>query len=204
RDVDWKEEFFGTPSYNSTFSLGLSGGSQQTQFRFGANYNRATFSLPGDFYDQKAGLMLGIHHDTKDKKMSFDFSGTYNRGNNNSSSAANLLLAANLQPNYPDSFDEAGDLVWYYNGVSLNGSAVSTNPYAYLLQQYAMNSNALNGNTLISYRPITGLSLKTSLGISSFRTDEYRGFPRKSRTHEFAHVASAEFGYSALSSQIIE
>ncbi|MBL1407516.1 SusC/RagA family TonB-linked outer membrane protein [Sphingobacterium faecale] len=204
RDVNWTDEFFGSASYNSTFNIGLKGGAQYTQFRFGGNYNKSSFSLPGGFYDQKTGLSLGIHHDTNNKKISFDFSGTYNNGKNNSSSGTNLLLTSNLQPNYPVPFDDDGNLVWYYKGVSLNGGTVPSNPYAYLMQKYEMNSDALNANLLISYRPLKGLSVKTSLGISSFLTDEYKGVPKKSLTPQYNYSANANFGNSSATSWIIE
>ncbi|MBE8722978.1 SusC/RagA family TonB-linked outer membrane protein [Sphingobacterium pedocola] len=204
RNVNWKDEFFGKKSRNSIVNLGLSGGNAQTQFRFGTNYHKATFNFPGDFSDQKVGMILGIHHGTNDKKLTFDFSGTYNHGKNNSSSAPNLLLAANLQPNYPHPYGNNGDLIWNYRGVSLNGAVVSANPYAYLLQQYAMGTDALNSNMVFSYKPIPGLNIRSSFGVSNFRTDEYSGSPKSSRTPEFNPIAEANFGNSSFTSLIVE
>ncbi len=204
RDIDWIREFFRKPSFSSTINAGLSGGNSDTQFRFGTNYHNSTFMMPGNFSDRKIGLSLGIHHRTKDQKLNFDFSGSYNHGKNNSSLSPNLLLTANLQPNYPEPVNEARELVWYHNGAALNGVGAPVNPYAYLLQKYQIASNTINSNMVVSYTPVKNLILKTNFGISDMSTDEYSATPKKSRFPGFDPLAEASFGAGRFTSWLME
>jgi len=203
RNINWQERF-AQAAWNTSINTSLNGGSKNTQFRFGTSYNRSAFTFPGDFFDQQLGALLGLHHNTSDRKFSFDLSANYNYGINNASSARDMLLTATLPPNYPEPVNHDGTLLWRYKGISLDGGGTAFNPYAYLKRKYEAKSSMLNSNVLLSYQPVTGLYLKSSFGISTVGSDEYSGYPLASQNPNDIPLATARFGANRYTTWIIE
>ncbi|MCF3109567.1 SusC/RagA family TonB-linked outer membrane protein [Niabella sp. CC-SYL272] len=203
RNINWKDRF-SQAAWNTNVNTSLSGGNKNTQFRFGASYSNNQFTFPGDFLDQHLGALLGLHHNTNDRKFSFDLSANYSYGSNNTSSATDLLLTATLPPNFPEPVNPDGSLLWRYKGVSLDGGGTAFNPYAYLKRKYETKSNMLNSNVLLSYQPVTGLYLKSSFGISTLGSNEYSAYPLASQNPDDAPIATAQFGTNSYTTWIIE
>ncbi|MBS7565540.1 SusC/RagA family TonB-linked outer membrane protein [Mucilaginibacter sp. Bleaf8] len=204
RNTNWKKEFLGNTASSLNLNTALSGGTASTQFRLGAGVNRDTYIFPGDFADERITFSTGLHHTSEDKRLNVDFSALYGYDRNNSASNPSILSAYTLEPNYPSPLDSRGNLVWNYQNVPLDGSYAAYNPYAYLKQPYSVQNTSLNANLVTSYRIITGLVFRTSLGYSTFGSDEYSGTPAGAQNPGYNPVASALFGKNNFATWIAE
>lgn len=200
--TNWQKFFIGNPAYTTNVNTSLSGGSENTQFLFGAGYNHQTYIYPGDFaYDRGSGN-FNFHHNSNDKKLSFDFSSNYILDKNNSSGAPDLLSVYSLDPNFPDLLDGSGNLVWYYKGASFGVS--NLNPLAYLKKKYSITNFNLISHLQIGYKIISGLEIRTSFGYNKLNSTEYSGNPASSQNPNLRRIASADFGSKDIHNWIIE
>lgn len=204
RYTDWKEYFLGNTAHHLNTNAAISGGNENTQFRLAGGFNRDTYIYPGKYKDDRISFSSNIHHQSNDKRFTLDFSGSYSYGKNNSSSYVNLLTAFTLAPNYPEPLDPGGNLVWNYNGAPLNGSYAESNPFTAFKQEYAVNKTALNGNLLLSYRLLKGLTFRTSSGYGVFETNEFSSNPISSQDPAYNPKARADFGTGNIKTWIVE
>ena len=70
RYTDWQKELLGGSAIINAVVGTVSGGSQQTQFLVGANYNNQTTVFPGDFIYRKGGANFNINHRSKTTDLS--------------------------------------------------------------------------------------------------------------------------------------
>lgn len=200
--TNWQKYFTGNPAYTTNVNTSLSGGSANTQFLFGAGYNHQTYIYPGDFaYDRGSGN-FNFHHNSNDKKLSFDFSSNYIFDKNNSSGAPDLLRVYSLDPNFPDLLDASGNLVWYYKGASFGVS--NLNPLAYLKKNYSITNFNLISHLQIGYKIFPGLEIRTSFGYNKLNSTEYSGNPASTQNPNLRKIASADFGSKDIHNWIIE
>ncbi|BAU51901.1 SusC/RagA family TonB-linked outer membrane protein [Mucilaginibacter gotjawali] len=204
RNTDWKKYFFGNTAHNLNVNSSLSGGTANTQFRLGAGFNRDTYIFPGDYADSRASFSANVHHISDNKRLTVDFTATYSYEKNNSSGNPNLLLAYTLEPDYPSLLDSKGNLVWNYNGVPLDGAPGGWNALSYLKELYTIQNTSLNSNLLIGYKIIDGLTFRTSLGYSTYNSQEYYGDPVAAQNPEYSPVASTRFGNNNFMTWILE
>jgi len=200
--TDWKKFFIGNPSYTTNINTSLSGGSENTQFLFGAGYNHQTYIFPGDFAYDRGSVNFNFHHNSNNKKLSFDFSSNYAFDKNNSSGTPDLLSAYSLDPDFPNLLDENGNLLWSYKGASFGVSNV--NPLSYLKQKYSITNFNLISHLQIGYKIISGLEIRANLGYNKLNSIEYSGNPAVSQDPNFQRIASANFGTKDIHNWIIE
>ena len=200
--TDWKKFFIGNPSYTTNINTSLSGGSENTQFLFGAGYYHQTYIYPGDFAYDRASVNFNFHHNSINKKLSFDFSSAYSFDKNNSSGTPDLLHVYGLDPNFPNLLDENGNLVWDYKGASFGVSNV--NPLSYLIKKYSITNFNLISHLQVGYKIIPGLEIRASLGYNKLNSIEYSGNPAASQDPSFRRIASADFGTKNIHNWIIE
>jgi TonB-linked SusC/RagA family outer membrane protein len=204
RYTNWKQVFFGNIAHTDNAAASVSGGTESTQFRIGGSFTRNSYIFPGDLADSRSGLTAQIHHASPNKKFTLDFSSGYSYDNNNSSAAPSLLLASRLEPDFPALLDDKGNLIWSYNGIQFDGAYEGFNPFAYLKQQYTIQNNSLTSNLLLTYKIVTGLTLRTSLGYNTFNSDEYSATPAASQFPGYNPTAYASFGKNDFTTWIIE
>lgn len=206
RYTDWKKYFTGNNAQILDANVSLSGGSSNTLFRLGTGFHRETYVFPGDFNYNRGSFTSSLHHSTTNQKLILDFSANYTTDKNNSAGSPNLLVAYTLEPDYPDLYDDNGNLRWSYNGVTLGGSygIANMNPLAYLQKKYSIKNNFLTSHFQIQYNFFHNLALRSSFGYSSIYTDEYSGNPSFSQNPDFTRTASADFGSTNQKSWIIE
>jgi len=202
--TDWKKYFFGNTAHNLNLNASLSGGSENSQFRIGTGFNRDTYIIPGDFADNRATFSVNIHHSSENKKFMLDFTSNYGYEKNNSPGDPNILTAYTLEPDYPSLTDKQGNLVWNYNGVSLDGTSAQANPSAYLKELYSVQNISLNSNLILSYHILNGLVFRTSFGYSTYNSKEYAGDPLAAQNPEFAPQATSRFGNNDFMTWLIE
>lgn len=200
--TNWQKYFTGNLAYTTNMNTSLSGGSENTQFLFGAGYNHQTYIYPGDFaYDRGSGN-FNFHHNSNDKKLAFDFSSNYTFDKNNSSGAPDLLRVYSLDPNFPDLLDRSENLVWYYKGASFGVS--NLNPLAYLKKKYSITNFNLISHLQIGYKIFPGFEIRASFGYNKLNSTEYSGNPAASQNPNLRRIASADFGSKDIHNWIIE
>src|SRR5690606_19883621 len=169
RYTDWQKELTGRTAQFYSLQGTVSGGSEQTRFMAGGNYNSQTTVFPGDFIYKKGGINMSVNHHSVDKRFSLILSGNYNIQNNNQPSTDLTSVSRRLVPNAPALYDENGELNRENN--------TWTNPLAALSGEFKSRTNDLNGNAVVAYQLFPSLEVKTSVGYTDTRNREERIAP---------------------------
>jgi TonB-linked SusC/RagA family outer membrane protein len=160
RYTDWQEVLIGGTAYRNTADLSFSGGNAQTQFLFGGSYQNETTVFIGDLGYEKASVRSHINHQTTDKRFSLNVTTNYTVDDNTTPTENFTRLAYTLPPNAPALYDANGELNWENN--------TWTNPLASLNIEFRTRSSNLTLNSVLSYRPMPDLELKTNLGYTDY------------------------------------
>lgn len=171
--TDWQKELIGGTARYTDAQAGISGGNANTQFLFSAGYHRETTVFPGDFTDEKGSLHFNINNVSNNQKFRFQFSGNYLK-DNNQITTTDLTSQVFLAPTAPSLYSSNGTLNW---ATLPSGSSTWTNPLAFLLTKYRIESTNAVGNMQLSYEIINGLQLKSSFGYTSLITKEISPSP---------------------------
>lgn len=169
RYTDWQEELFGRTAYITDVQSYVSGGNQQTSFRFGGGVRKESTVFPGDFGYRKIMGSLNLSHTSENQKLRAELSITYGKDKNtlfNNNLAQNALK---LAPNAPTLYDTNGDLNWE---MSDDGVSTFDNPLASTLNEQNIHSNNFISNAVLSYEIIKDLSIKVSAGYTDFIQEE--------------------------------
>jgi hypothetical protein len=161
RNVDWQKQLWGRLGKVTNASVGLSGGSENTGFRIGANFARQVGILTVAGGSSSGNISFNLDHHTADQKVAVSFSSVYS---NSSTDQVNQgALAATLPPNAPPIYNKAGGLnflEWEAPGFLLFGDY----PFQSLFQKTQTSANTLNSNLNLSYKPFKGFEAKVSFG----------------------------------------
>ena len=201
--TNWKDYFLGNTANNTVVNASLSGGSENTNFRFAAGVNRNTYIFPGDYADNRATFSASLHHNSTDRKFSIDFNSNFSYNKNNSSGSRDLLTAYRLEPNFPNLLDQNEKLVWAYNGVSL-GLGIGDNPISYLRNIYYLQNTNLNNAFQTAYKITEELTIKANVGLNTLLSKEYFGNPFSAQNPLLSPEATASFGNNNYTSLILE
>ena len=197
RFTDWQDMLIGGTSNIRNAQVSVSGGSEQTQFLFGAGHYRETTVFPGDFDYQKYSANFNMKHSSYNGKFHVDLSANYVIENNNLLRGDLTPQALSLPPNAPAVYDEEGNLNWE------NGTW--NNPFALLQTKFTSRTNSLVGNGQIRYQITEGLQLKANLGYTETQLTENSATPISSR-NPFSDVTTgaASFSDNAINTWILE
>ncbi|APS37440.1 SusC/RagA family TonB-linked outer membrane protein [Salegentibacter sp. T436] len=165
RSTDWQEVLMGETAAISNVNMSLSGGSENTSFLLGGSYQNKDDVFPGNFGYDKVTSNFNLHHNSKDQRLSIDFSANYGVDHNELFYGTNFVrLAITLPPNAPALYNENGSLNW------ADGSW--TNPLASLYRPQQIKTENLLSSLSLSYKLFEGLKLKTNLGYSTLKNEE--------------------------------
>jgi TonB-linked SusC/RagA family outer membrane protein len=203
RSTDWQKTLLGGTDQYTNVNASISGGATATQFLVGGTYHRETTVFPGSFADQKGGLHFNINNTSSNQRFKLQFSGSYLVDNNrlpNADLAGNSVL---LAPDAPKLHNADGSLNW---APTASGTSSWTNPLAVLNNTYQNKTNNLISNSILSYRILRGLDIKSSFGYTNLQTNEYVAYPLTYYAPEnrLNTARSALYTNSALNSWIIE
>ncbi len=165
RDNNLAKQLIGGTARTTNVQASLSGGSESTQFVVGAGYHKETNVVPGDFPNERFSGRFKLTNTTPNKKFTSTFTASYTSMLNTSTSSDLTSRVLSFAPNYK-LYEENGDLAWN------EGEYKSDNPLAYTLRKYEAKTSNLNTNTMLSYKIIPGLTLKSSIGYNLITTDE--------------------------------
>ena len=173
RYTDWQKELIGGTAYRNNAQLSVSGGSTQTLFLIGGSYQRESTVFPGDAKYGKATFNSTIGHRSQNNRFSIDLSTIYAHEDNSLPRLDFTSKAYTLEPNAPPLYDEQGNLNWENNSWD--------NPLASLEENYGFTANTLIANTVLSYKILPNLELKSNMGFNSYRLDTHRTLPSSAR-----------------------
>ncbi|MFE3872189.1 SusC/RagA family TonB-linked outer membrane protein [Flavobacterium sp. ZS1P70] len=186
RYTDWQKVLTGGTAQITELQGTFSGGSESTQFLLGGNHHIETTVFPGDFKYKKGGVNLNINHTSENKKFRLTLSTNYTVQDNDQPSFDFTVDSRRLSPNAPALYDKEGTLNWE------NGTWV--NPLSNLYGVYKSRINDLVANTVLSYKILPSLEIKSSFGYSDTHSRETRIAP--STVYNPAYGLGPE--YSAL------
>ncbi|RNL68638.1 SusC/RagA family TonB-linked outer membrane protein [Sinomicrobium pectinilyticum] len=170
RYTNWQDRLIGGTAYITGMQASVSGGGEQTVFRFGGGYRKETTVYPGNSGNRKISGSFNLNHHSADKKFTAGLVANYT-ADNNSLPVNDLTLAAlRLPPNAPEVYDADGKLNW--EGATWN------NPYAELERKYRNKTDNLVVNTNLGLRLLPGLELKTGLGYTAMEVKELQTTPQ--------------------------
>ena len=187
RYTDWQKELIGGTAYRNNMQLSVSGGSAQTQFLISGAHLKETTVFPGDFNYKKTTVHSTINHRSKDERFTIDLSTIYTLENNSLPRTDLTNKAYSIEPNAPALHDAGGQINWENNTFD--------NPLASLEEDYRATINTLIANIGVSYKLLSNLILKTSLGYTDYRLTSYKLLPSTARNPSFGFTPE---NYSSL------
>ena len=204
RSTDVQRALLGGSSHISDVQGNLSGGNENTSFRFGGGYHRETTIFPGDFGYQRMNGQLSVNHNSADKRFNALISVIYGENTNKQFADGLVGLALTLPPIAPDFYTKQGDLNW---ALDESGNSTFTNPLALTKKLSKAKQSNLVASTLLSYKITPALSLRSNMGYTNISSNEVVLTPLSSMTpQERTQINTGEstFGTSQRVSFIIE
>ncbi|MFV8326860.1 SusC/RagA family TonB-linked outer membrane protein [Flavobacterium sp. ZS1P14] len=169
RYTNWQKELLGGTSHSNNIQAAVSGGNAETQFLLSGNYRKETTVFPGDAHYDKFAVHNSLTHRSADERFQLNFSADYSTDKNSLPASDLMYQATILAPNAPALYDAQGNLNWE------NGTW--NNPLSYLKGTYLANTNNLIANTVLLYKVLPTLELKTNLGYTESHVQENRTAP---------------------------
>jgi TonB-linked SusC/RagA family outer membrane protein len=172
--TDWQKEIIGGTAHYTDVQVSASGGAGNTSFLVGAGYHRETTVFPGDLSDQKVSVHLNLNHSSSNQRFQLEADGKYLVDDNKLIFNDLSQAAIAMPPNAPSLYNQDGTLNW---AQLPDGTSTWYNPLAYIRNKYNIKTYNLLGNASISYRPFTGLEMKSSFGYNNLQVNEVNLYP---------------------------
>ncbi|MEY8780891.1 SusC/RagA family TonB-linked outer membrane protein [Allomuricauda sp. XS_ASV26] len=187
RHTDWQRKLFGNTSYLTDVQGSISGGNETTQFLVSGNFHRQTSVFPGDFNNDKIGVLSNLGHRSANNRFSIQLSTTFSANKNRLPGDGLLVLdALNLAPNAPELYTEDGVLNWE--------NSTWSNPLAKLQGNYTSDGKTLISNARLEYRLVDGLRASANLGYTENHLRELTTVP--STIYDPAYGIGPEASYA--------
>lgn len=191
--TDWQELLIGKEARLSEAQVAVRGGNQQTRYLLSGTYRREEAVVLGDFYYKKGGVLLGLDHRNENGKFGISASLNYTTDYNNSA-PTDVSQYFYFAPNFPI----------YNNDGSLYFFGTGENPLAYLNRTYETRTNAIMGNSVISYKILSDLEARVNLGVTQMGMEQIQTMPAAGFNPQTFTGSSSQFGTSGSSSYIVE
>jgi TonB-linked SusC/RagA family outer membrane protein len=168
RNTNWQKELIGGYGHIANAQLGISGGSQQMQYRIsgGYNYSGNLEALGGS--DRSANMHVSLSSSTADNKFTINFTGGY-LYDLNTMPPGDLTGDILEAPDAPALYTSTGALNFQNN--TFNNPLTAKN----LINRSP--SNNLMSSVVLSYRPIPDLEIKLTSGYNRQEVNEFLGTP---------------------------
>jgi len=197
RNTDWQKSLIGGTAHINNWEASVSGGNKNTQFMVGLGYHQETTVFPGDLGSNRSSGHFSIHHTSTNEKFYFQLSAGYTKNKTNLQQFDLTYLALTLPPDAPPVYDESGKLNW--------ANSTWFNPMSYLLQKYKSVTYNYLVSSLLSYKILPSLELKTNIGYTKMDVDEITTSPISSYQPSLnVTTGSASFSGSGIETWIIE
>jgi TonB-linked SusC/RagA family outer membrane protein len=158
RYTDWQEKLIGGTAYNSTIKASISGGNEKTRFNIGGSFMKETTVFPMDFNYRRITAYAGFTHNSTDNRFTMTFTANYGTDKNYVPGTDLTRISLILPPNAPKLYNDDGSLNWE--------NSTWTNPMAALECKYRNSTRNLIVNTVLNYKILNWLEIKTNLGYN--------------------------------------
>jgi TonB-linked SusC/RagA family outer membrane protein len=182
--TNWEKVIYGKTSNNTDIHGTLSGGTYNNTFLIAGGFTRSDFNFPGNFADQRLTLHSAFHHISQDNRLTIDFGTDYGYDQNNSPSGSGGRIL--LPPNTPNLLDAQGNLVWSYNGVSLDNYQF----YNFLKETNLLQNYNLNTTMRLAYKLLTGLTISANLGYNRNTSSEHAIMPASAQDPLYPYITA--------------
>jgi TonB-linked SusC/RagA family outer membrane protein len=196
---NWKDLLIGGTARVYNAHLRFSAGTQYTQFIVSGGYSKETTVFPSDNGKSLTSTNLTFSHNSPNKKLQLDISGSYGY-DKNKMIAKDPTQSIYLSPNAPNPFKEDGKLNFGAQGEY----PFSNNPFAIFQQPYNVTTERMTAGVRISYKISPKLSLRTNAGYNLITCDELYQVPIASQDPISSPTGSASFGNSKNRNWIVE
>lgn len=170
RYTDWQDVLIGGTANITDIQSGISGGNENTSFRFGGGFHKETLVFPGDFGYRKITGNLSVNHLSRNQRFRSSISINYGADENRLFDDPSVLTSAfTLAPNAPKLYDDQGELNWE--------NSTWTNPLAALRRTHDANTTNLIANSNLGYELVKGLSVKMNIGYTDLNGSEFSRYP---------------------------
>jgi TonB-linked SusC/RagA family outer membrane protein len=205
RYTDWQKELVGNTAHFTDIQASVSGGSENTQFLIGYNYNRQSTVYDDGKADLKGNIHFNLNHASKDNKFKIFLTGTYLQDKNELNNVDLMGSAINLAPNAIALRNPDGSINFGPLPGKPNTSSLFNNPLTIMLQKFTGNTTNIMGNNTLSYEILPGLQLKSSMGYNKLFSDEISIIPGTIYSPEFTvKNRSAKYLNKSTETWIIE
>lgn len=201
RNTNWIKELVQKPAPYTNIQTSVSGGNTNTQYLVGLGYDRLGTTAPtllaGDGKDTKVSTHFNVQSVSPNGKFSIALSGSFLSDNNNTQQQDFNYTAVTLPPDAPALYNPDGSLNW--QPLSPGQSGTWTNPLSILYGRYKGVTTNLVGNTVLGYKILRNLEIKTSLGYTNTQTDEINTQPTTIYDPGY-HVTSGNSNFNEMNS----
>jgi TonB-dependent starch-binding outer membrane protein SusC len=206
RYTDWQKALIGGTANITKINAGVSGGTNLVRYLIAGTYQKQTtvFPISNDFADTKGSVNFNINANSLNQKLQLQFTGNYMYDHNQLPGFDLTQNALLLEPNAPPLYNPDGTINWAPN--ASGSSTFSYNPMLLALRKYWNKTANLISNLSLSYKVLSGLDFKTSIGYNSMHTTDFRAGPMAIVPPELRVNAqrSAEYGNRDINSWIAE
>jgi TonB-linked SusC/RagA family outer membrane protein len=203
RQTNWQKELIGKTSQYTNATIGISGGTNLSQYLVSGTYRRETTVFPGSFSDQKGALHFNLNSTSQNQRFHFQLTGNYLVDMNKLPNIDYTGNALGLAPNAPKIYNDDGSLNWMLDA---SGTSTWSNPLANLYIEYSNKTSNLLSNALVKYNILPGFEIRSSIGYNNLQVNEIYTAPVISQKPENRNTyqRSASYGNNMINSWIIE
>lgn len=190
--TDMAKLIAGQTARQNNLAFSLSGGSEQTQFRLGADLYSQSSILYDKGKDVSQKFNLNLQHKSINNKLGLSLAVDYNLDNNSAVPA--FIFNPTLPPNYP-LYNADGSLYW---------APGFTNPLGAFLQTNIRKTSNFNSNAVLHYTILPGLDLKASMGYNKTDLAAIQVQPAASQSPAFNPQNTSMFTDNVRETYIVE
>ncbi len=205
RYANWQKTLIGGTAQYSNLNGSVSGGNSNIQYLFSGTWHRETTVFPGSSANESGTAHFNLNSSSNNQKFGFQLSTNYLVDENRLPSTDLTSTAVWTEPNAPAIYNVDGTLNWAANPA--NGRSTWTNPLVYTLyRDYKNITKNLISNSVISYKILPSLSLKSSFGYNNLQSDIFAPFPLTANRPENRPSATRTATYASknMTSWIVE
>lgn len=185
RYTDWQKVLIGGTARNSSVKASISGGTGMTRFNAGGSFMKETTVFPMDFNYSRAAAYMSISHCSTDSRFSMQLTANYGTDRNYLPYSDLTYISRILPPNAPELYTADGSLNWE--------NSTWTNPLAALENNYRNLTRNLIANTVISYKILKGLEVRTNLGYNRSDLTEIQVNPHTMYNPSWGSTSASSF-----------
>ncbi|UKJ06962.1 SusC/RagA family TonB-linked outer membrane protein [Solitalea lacus] len=191
--TDYQRLLLGGTAATRTANINASGGSEFINYYVGLNYRKEGTVIADNQHVNRIGGLMNLNITSPNRKFNALFSANYAQEKSNLT-AEDFMSLIYLPPNF-NLYKTDGSLNWNNN---------FDNPLAYLRSTYHATNTLFSANTTLSYKLVSGLTLKTTAGYTISRLENDLQLPTARYNPVSARTSWAWFAKSPTSNYIVE